>query len=214
MLPPEEPAVEQTKPETHVATRHIPKPPATSGTLGLVSPFDVLENQIEPGALAFGTLPRYKASNGKIMDNDKQSVGEWLQIEPVSYCYQWMMAPGVNDEEAKEFLKFSYDGEESLKLALEEAVAAGYDNASIKKYIELYGILLGGEKIPDGSSVLGKLVVLSLSPESVKNWNGFKIQSGVQIKMGRMKPEDLQVITAVVEVKTYKNNTFSCFKFE
>lgn len=219
VLPPEEPKVKPAA-ETAVATRPAAKPPATSGGLGLVSPLDSLEGNIPPGELTFGSIPRYTASNGQVMDGDKKPVGAWIQIEPVSWNYTYMMATGSNDEEAKEYLKFSYDGEMctdgsmTLQQALQEAQAAGYDKAAIKRYIELFGIVLSAEKLPDDSPAMGKLAMLSLSPESVKAWNGFKVQAAVQIKMGRMNPEDMRVVTANVVVKTYGGNTFSCFNFE
>ncbi|MFA5706599.1 MAG: hypothetical protein WDA41_09615, partial [Candidatus Neomarinimicrobiota bacterium] len=84
---------------------------------------------------------------------------------------------------------------------------------SVKKYVELFGILLSGEKLPDGSPELGKLVMFSLSPQSVKKWNGFKVQSAVSLKMRRIKEEDMKVVTAEVLVQTFGDNTFSCFDF-
>jgi len=218
-----EPAASEAPPQNAVATRPAARQGAVSvggQGLGLASPFDSLENNIPPGELAFGSIPRYTASNGLIQDSDKFKIGSWVQFEPVSFNYSYMMAPGSQDEDAKEFLKFSYDGEMcndgtmSMKEALEAAVAAGFKTAAIKRYIELFGILLGAEKLPDESPALNKLVMMSLSPESVKLWNGFKVQTAVQCKIGRMKPEDLRVVTAVVNVKTYGNNTFSCFNFE
>ena len=219
VLLPEDSKVEPVV-ETAVAARPAAKPPATSGGLGLVSPLDSLEGNIPPGELTFGSIPRYTASNGQVMDGDKKPVGSWIQIEPVSWNYTYMMAPGSNDEEAKEYLKFSYDGEMctdgsmTLQQALKEAQEAGYDKAAIKKYIELFGIVLSAEKLQDDSPAMNKLAMLSLSPESVKAWNGFKVQAAVQIKMGRMNPEDMRVVTANVVVKTYSGNTFSCYNFE
>ena len=220
VLPPEETKVEAPV-ETAVAARPAAKPPATSGGgMGLSSPFDSLEGNIPPGELTFGSIPRYTASNGQVMNQDKKLVGSWIQFEPVSWNYSYMMAPNSKDEEAKEFLKFSYDnemctdGSMTLQQALKEAQEAGYTDASIKRYIELFGIVLSAEKLPDNDPALNKLAMLSLSPESVKAWNGFKVQAAVQVKMGKMKVEDLKVVTATVVVKTYSGNTFSCFNFE
>lgn len=202
-----------------VATRPAAKPPITGG-LGLVSPFSILKNQIEPGQLAFGSIPRYTATNGQIVDSDKKSVGTWIQFEPVSYNDLYMVAPGSNDDDSKEYLKFSHDGETcddgsgSLEQAVADAKAAGYEKAAVKKYIELFGILLSGEKIPEGSSSLNKLVMLSLSPESAKAWEGYMIQAAVQVKLGRMSAEDLKVITSNAVVKNYGTTTFTCFNFE
>jgi hypothetical protein len=209
----------KSTPERAMATRVPPKPPAVGGSLGIVSPLNQLENQIPPGELEFGSIPRYTASNGQILNSDKKSIGTWAQFEPVSFNDLYMLAPGANDDEAKDYLKFSYDGEictdgaTTMEAALQDAKSAGYKDASVKKYVELFGILLSGEKLPDGSPELGKLVMFSLSPQSVKKWNGFKVQSAVSLKMRRIKEEDMKVVTAEVLVQTFGDNTFSCFDF-
>lgn len=235
-VPTEEVQSEVVNPETHAdqpeeqeslpakqerqVTRSGPRDLGTPGGLGIVSPYDVLENAIAPGELEFGSIPRYTASNGLIQDNDKRKIGAWAQFEPVSFNYLYMLAPGENDDEAKEYLKFSYDsimcndGSMSMEDAMQEAKDAGYKKAEIKRYVELYGILLSAEKLDDEDKALNKLVMFSLSPESVKLWNGFKAQTAVQIKLGRTNPEDLKIVTAEVIVKTYGDNTFSCFNFE
>jgi hypothetical protein len=206
--------------EERAVSRPRPTAVATTGGLGLASPLDSLQNNIPPGELEFGSIPRYTASNGLIQDSDKNKIGTWMQFEPVSWNDLFMLAPGDNDAESKEYLKFSYDevmcndGSMTMAEALQAAKQADYKDAKVKKYIELFGILLSAEKLPENDGALGKMVMLSLSPQSVKLWNGFKIQSAVQVKMGRLQPEDLKLITAKVIVKDFGGNTFSCFDFE
>lgn len=164
-------------------------------------------------AVDFGVLPRIKGSNGMLMDGDGGKLGELAQITLISFNDQFVITPGVDDKESTKFVKYSLDG--VTIDATGESVATyiqmlkeveGYDKAEMKKYCELVGILNSSEKKSEHE---GNMVQVSLSPQSRKSFEAYRLQQSVKIKMGRATEEGSEELTLRAVVKTMGNYEFT-----
>jgi hypothetical protein len=89
----------------------------------------------------------------------------------------------------------------------------GYEDAACKHYVELVGILNGSAK---DSEYEGQLVMISLSPQSRKQFEGYRLQRSVQIRMGRIDAEShgSENLKLNAESKKMGSNTFTLVKFK
>lgn len=169
------------------------------------------ENALPP--VDFGVLPRLKGSNGLIMDGDNAKLGSKLQMTLISFNDQYVITPGSDEVEATKLVRYSLDG-----LTIDstgETVASyinklktvdGYPDADMKKYCELVGILNTAEK---DSEHVGNMVQISLSPQSRKSFEAYRLQRSVKIRMGREVEEGSEELTVTAVVKTMGNYTFT-----
>jgi hypothetical protein len=165
-------------------------------------------------AVDFGVLPRLKGSNGLILDGDNGKLGSKIKLTLISFNDQFVISPGVDDADATKFVRYSLDGitidstgESVADYVQRLKTVEGYEDADIKKYAELVGILNESEK---ESEHVGNMVQISLSPQSRKSFEAYRLQRSVKQKMGRIAEGDAGdelVISAVV--KTMGNYTFT-----
>ena len=206
---------EQDAPETkEVVVKKKGNVPATTGT-----PVNVIkdyENALPP--VEFGTLPRIKASNGEFLDDENNSLGKEFEFTLISFNDNWAITPNVNDVSANKFCRFSYDGNElndgsgtTVEEWMDELRGEGFENPSKKKYIEVVCILDDAE---DDNENIGEMVQLSLSPQSVKKFDAYKLQCMVKMAKGMITAEDASKITAKARNKTFGTNTFTVFTFK
>lgn len=133
----------------------------------------------------FGTFPRITADLGGF-EKDKDVIGETIKVEMMSWNHRYVVTPGSDNKEASELVRYSNDG---VMLADGSGVAVadylntlktvhGYEDASVKTYIDLTGLLVeaGGKEIPEDEQ---EVVQVQLSPQSVKQFNGYRITKGV-----------------------------------
>lgn len=164
-------------------------------------------------AVDFGVLPRLKGSNGLIMDADNAKLGAEIQMTLISFNDQFVITPGVDDPAATKFVKYSLDGVtiDSTGQSVAEYIKVlkeveGYEDADMKKYCEVIGILNSSEK---ESEHLGNMVQVSLSPQSRKSFEAYRLQQSVKIQMGRATEEGSEELTLRAVVKTMGNYTFT-----
>lgn len=188
---------------------------AQNTAVGAVAKFQTSLTNFENAlpAVDFGVLPRLKGSNGMVMDGDDAKLGDEIQITLISFNDQYVITPGVDEKEATKSVRYSLDG--VTIDATGESVATyiqmlkdveGFDKAEMKKYVELVGILNSSSK---DSEHLGNMVQVSLSPQSRKSFEAYRLQKSVKIRMGKDKEEGAEELTLRAVVKSMGNYTFT-----
>jgi hypothetical protein len=163
------------------------------------------------------SLKRVKAGAGVIRDSDGYNYGTFIDITLVSYHAQWVASPGVDGDEAKEQVRYSYDNLtiSSDGSSLKEYIAmlkesGGYVNASVKPYTILVGILNGSQK---GGGMEGDLVQISLSPQSRGSFDNYRIQAGVKQIQGRIAAgADMATFRVEAESKSRNDKDYTLLK--
>lgn len=166
---------------------------------GMVSPLADLENAFGKAGIEidYSTFPRLRVDAGCIATPEGAEAGEWIEIQIVSYSPSWTVTPGVDGKEGKEHVRFSDDGkvtnpagdaDQFAGTALDEyrehLVSLGFEKASIKEYLVVYGLALDCEEADFAHK--NEMVALSLAPESRKKFDSYKINRAIQAKMGRV----------------------------
>ena len=198
------------------ATEEPAKAPALSTPAGNV--FINNESLIEACTEAeFGTFVQLAASNGTHMGSDEKDYGKEIKFQGIIQRNVWKMSPGETGEEATEYFQVSYAGPEELEDAKAEAIEAGYDRADIRKYIELFGLITECEGNPDAE---GEVVILSLSPSSIRNWKPLEGKLRVKAAFGKLKAQEVipgcpaVVFKSVATPVSWKGNNYTAFNFE
>ena len=169
-----------------------------SGT-GMVSPLKDLEDAFSKAGIEidYSTFPRLRVDAGCIATPEGAEAGEWIEIQIVSYSPSWTVTPGVDGKEGKEHVRFSDDGKVTnpagdadqfagtpLDEYREHLASLGFEKASIKEYLVVYGLALDCEEADFTHK--NEMVALSLAPESRKKFDSYKINRAIQARMGRV----------------------------
>lgn len=178
----------------------------------LVLALDSCKDVIEP--CEFGMLPRVTASQGALIC-DGEELGKQIEITIMSYNESFAVAP--NESEApKELCKFSYDNvvlNDGSGITVDEHLnylrGEGYKNAASKQYFEIIAMLDDAEEDHDE---IGSVVQLSLSPQSVKQFNRYKLNTAMKIRSGAYTEEDAKKVTVTAKTKTFAY-TFTMMRF-
>lgn len=157
------------------------------------------KNVIDPSSLQFNTFNRVTVDLGGFEDAEGNDLGETIKIQLMSYNERFVVSPGVQDDDATAFVKYSLDGKtidgtgesvaDYLKMLRE---TEGYKEASCKKYLAIYGFLTEakGKEIPE---VDRQIVELQVPPMSVAFFTRHQIESGVKISQGIIPATDILV---------------------
>lgn len=197
------------------ASTAIAKAGATAvAVTGKNAVFGNLENAMP--SLDFGVLPRLVGSNGQVMDGDKKMLGTFVEGQLISWNNTFVVSPGDDTPEAKEAVRYSKDGQtidgtgESVAAYLKKLREVdGYDEAAVKQYCELVVLLSKSEKPSDH---VGNMVVISLSPQSRKLFEGYRYQESVKVALKKRSAEGIEQIKVSTEVKSQGQNTFTLLK--
>lgn len=166
----------------------------------------------------FGTFPRITVDLGGF-EKDKEVIGDNIKLELMSWTNRYVVTPNVDNKEANGLVKYSNDG---VTLSDGSGVSVadylnklktvdGYDEASVKTYIDLTGLLVeaGGKAIPEDEQ---EIVQVQLSPQSVKQFNGYRITKGVM--EARSGAAVSNTISLTRERGEYNSNKFAFVKFK
>lgn len=215
----QEPEVQTPEPETtqEAATPAVidNKPGGVPATFGAQFQLALGEykNQIPP--VSFGTLPRVVASQGSLVC-EGETMGKTGIVSILSFNDSFAITPNENNAESS-YCKFSYDNEylndgsgvlvsDHLKYLREE----GFKDAAAKRYVELVCML---EDCDEDHDEIGNMVQVSLSPQSVKQFERYQLGCTIKIKQGKVKPEDLSQVKLTAKTKTFGSNTFTLISF-
>lgn len=150
--------------------------------------------------MGVGGLPRVTVDlGGFALDGDKP-LGNQIKIQMLSWNNRYIVASGSTDAEAKEFFKVSYDGvtctdgtavDEYLKWLKE---VKGYEKASKKTYIDLWGYLIAanGKDLAEDDC---KTVQVQVAPFSVSKFHAYQLDAGIRASRGGVV-NDVVVINA------------------
>jgi hypothetical protein len=166
----------------------------------------------------FGTFPRITADLGGF-EMDKEVIGDTIKVEMMSWNNRYVVTPNVDNKEANGLVKYSNDGvtlSDGSGITVQEYLNTlktvhGYTDASVKTYMDLTGLLVskGSEEIPEDEQVV---VQVQLSPQSVKQFNGYRITKGVF--EARKGVQTGNVLTLKRERNEYNGKKFAYISFK
>lgn len=152
------------------------------------------------------TLNRLKANQGRIAW-DKVSLGEWFEFSLISWQDNWLVSPGSDTDEAKQFAKYSDDGKtikdtgEDIQVYLQRLKDLGYADARLGKRCVLAMELIDCDKDVD-SVEDGMLFQIDLAPTSRASFDRYRAQAALDIGRGRASGDDVVRIRGTAVVKT------------
>lgn len=158
------------------------------------------------------TLERLVAGTGTIDNGDGKSVGTWIKLTLMSFQDTYEVVPGDQSDEAKKLVRYSEDGvhlrESGTTVAqyLDELREQGYDKAALKHKNILVGILDETEK---DSDLVGEVIQISLSPQSRKTFERYRLTRTAKVNMGRATAEGSEAIKITAEGKQFGKNKFT-----
>lgn len=202
---------------TALSVRKVIDPNTALRGLKDAIPTDELEK------IGFSVFPRITTSLEGFKLDKAKNLGRRIRVEVISWSYVTLVAPGEqNDTEANKLIRTTYRGEvlqdgTNVHAYASQLKAAGYKNAAVKNYAELYVMLTGfmelkGDNyvrvdIPEEEQAMHQV---SLSPQSLGQWGRYQMESG--IRKARGMADDAKV-TLVLESKTAGANTFPIATF-
>jgi len=145
----------------------------------------------------YDTLRSLKITNGNIVDNQtNKPLGDTLGLELLSYQDQYVISPGVDGEEGKEFVRYSHDGittskGEDCKEYLAELQGGAYPKASMTKRTVIAGSAFDiGEKgrktLPE---LQDSLVQISLAPTTKASFDRYMMDQAFKIGKGLLQAD-------------------------
>lgn len=171
--------------------------------------------------MGFGVFPRITVTRGGFMVDKKESIGDRIRIEVVSWNDLWMVVTGEqSNAETNKLVKSSYDGKVlndgsfvTVESYLAQLKAQGYDKAVTKKYAEIYGRLVAFEKL-DGRTLKvvdvpedeREIYQISLSPTSVGQWGRYQLEASLRKAQGYA---DDHVVTLIKQDRTSGPNDYA-----
>lgn len=190
-----ETSISEAQPTSPLPQAAVPVPAkAKGGAVAKAAKVDIasydllasLEDRLPP--VDFGEGVRLVGSNGQLMDGDKKILGDHITLLLLSWNKRWVVSPGVQGQEGKDAARYSLDGQfttkgEPIVEYVQQLKEDGFDKAAVKEYIDLFGVLTSAAKQSDH---VGKSVTVSLSPDSVKAFSGFRRDLVVLGMTGRL----------------------------
>lgn len=170
--------------------------------------------------MPFGTLPIVKASQGILICEDIE-LGKKIEFTVMSFNPKYAITPNENSAPT-DLCAFSYDnvmlsdGVTTVASHIEFLISEGYRRATSKMYIELLGILDDAE---EDSEEIGNMLILSLSPMSVKQFYRYRLQTSAKIIKARnegnpeIAPAHAEQMIVTAKRMTFGTNTFTIMTF-
>ncbi len=153
-----------------------------------------------------------------IVKSTNAVVGQTMDMELISFQYQWVIGTGTEDEEDKEHVRYSDDGidiqstGESCKEYLAQIKANGFPDAKMDKRVILVGEALTAGKVPQ---LVGDIIQVSLAPTSLTQFERHKMLTAYNISKGRQSPEGATRVRLTCEpaTSTKGNKQYTLVKF-
>ena len=196
--------------ETAVAVKPQAAAPAVARPMaitGLVFD-DVKDKFVAP----FGTLHRLKADNGNVVDDKARSLGEFVDVQLVSWNLIYVVGPCDNNAPT-ELVRYSYDNQtfddgtgETVADYIASLKEGGWPLAASKKYGEVVALLTQAAKPSD---LIGELVQLQLSPTSLTAFEGYNLQVSFKIRQGLVPGEAANLIRFAAEIANKGKNSWT-----
>jgi len=182
-----------------------------------------LENVFDPAGMDFNTFPRIVVGLGGFSDDSDNELGSEIGLELMSYNTRYTLSPGVDDDDAKQHVRFSLDGvtldcpsnpdQHGMPCAAYLKIlkdVEGYDNAAMKEYVALYGFMtFAAGKVIDPEN--REIVSVQVPPQSRALFTRYQVNQGVLIqrKLAPAHPG----IRLLQEKQTAGTRKFASIKF-
>ncbi len=147
-------------------------------------------NAIDPVGLDFNTFSRVTVGLDGFSDDKQIDLGKEIRLELMSYNDRYVVSPGVDNDEAKAFVRYSLDGvvidsgEDAGMLVADYLKnlkeVEGYKDASVKQYLNIVGFLThanDAEIIPEDRIIIS----LQVPPQSRAVFSRHQITMGVKV---------------------------------
>lgn len=173
----------------------------------------VLDELKDAMRVDFDTLAGVKANQGQFQnaEDNKKSMGDEIVMQLLSYQDNWVCSP--NDLNAdKDLVKYSDDGVTAkdgtdMRAHLQLLKEQGYDKAKIGERLVLVGALLASAK---PTPLKDQLFQIDLSPKSRSEFLRYKANVAWNLKIGKVKEEDVLTIKlAAVTADGPNNSTYT-----
>lgn len=194
---------------TAVAVKETTLPSVAPGKLVLA--LDECKDATTP--YEFGALPRITAEQGTLLC-DKEDLGNQIEITIISYNDAYTIAPNDNDAPG-DLCRYSYDGvnlNDGSGMTVEEWIAElrpEYPKAGSTHRYEIIALL--NDAIEDHDEI-GSVVQLSLSNQSAKQFDRYKLNSAMKLQQGTVDEDGVKQVTVTAKTKTF-NFTFTMMRF-
>jgi len=200
---------------TAVATKTTSSALAIGGTGKMADVLGAVHNNVR---VDWNSLPQVQAVQGTFKrKEDKKPMGDTIEFQLISTQENFAVTPGVDDEEATQYVRYSDDGinlkdgtatvAEHIKLMKD----LGYDKAKCSERIVLVGALTDAGKLADEMN--GELFQIDLAPTSLAKFKSHKIQCAWKVNNGSLTAERALMIKAVCEPASAKGRDWTVVKF-
>lgn len=203
------PAPKKPTPTTEVTVK-TQSMPVTPGKLVLA--LDDCKDATTP--YPFGALPRVTAEQGTLLC-DKENLGPEIEITVLSYNDAYTIAPNDNDAPG-DLCRYSYDGVvlndgtgQTVDEYIEELRQMNYKNAGATHRYEVIALL--DDAVEDHDEI-GSVVQLSLSNQSAKQFDRYKLNTAMKLRQGLLTEEGAKKVTVTAKTKTF-SFTFTMMRF-
>ncbi len=190
----EQPKEEESKPASTSTAVAVSKGNQIAAAKPMINPLEPLKNSFP---LQFDTLRGLKVTNGNVVDiSSGKSLGDTVGMELLTYQDQWVISPGVDGDEGKEFVRYSDDGVttskgENCKDYLDQLIDSDYPEAKMSKRTVIAGSLfdIGVKGRKECKDMQDALVQISLAPTSKAGFDRYLMDQAFQIRKGRLSAE-------------------------
>lgn len=179
----------------------------------LVNPLDGLKNAFR---VTYDSVRNLIVTNGNVMDRQSnKALGDTVDLELLSFQDQWVVSPGVDGEEAKEFVRYSDDGitttqGEDCKEYLKHLKATDFPAAKMSERTVLVGALVNAGKMKE---LTDTIVQLNLAPTSRGAFQQYQLDQAFKIRKGTVTPEGANIVRITCEVHTKGKNSWTVTNF-
>jgi hypothetical protein len=197
---------EEAKPS---ASREVATPTGTQVAKArpMINPLEPLKNAFP---VEWDTLRNLVITNGNVMDKTtSKALGDTIGLELLSFQDQWVVSPGVDGDEAKEFVRYSDDGVtttqgEDMKEYLAHLKASGYEEAKISERMVICGSVfdIGVKGAKDLKELQDALVQISLPPTSKATFKRYQMDQAFKIGKGFIEAKGAERVRIECDVVT------------
>lgn len=168
----------------------------------------------------YNTLAQLQVNQGNwLVKEGKKMLGDTIDFELLSFQDNYVISPGVDGDEALEFVKYSADGittddgldvKEYLTQLRDEL---GYEKASMKQRTVLVLNLLGSSA--NGvEAYYDKLYQVDLAPTSKTKFDAHRAQVSFSVTRGKRDPADCTRIRSSCSVVEKGKNSWTVASFD
>jgi hypothetical protein len=147
-----------------------------------------------------------------IFGPDKMRLGTFIDVQLLSYSSRWMVSPGSDDEEARENVRASYDGQtishsgEDDGMPIEDyldRLREKFPKAAVKEYIDVFCLMVNADERMSGELLKQEGILnISLSPRSKGKFLAYVKQIKLTVMRGLIAPEKATIVRFKTQVKT------------